>query len=75
MDCATLAVPLNWADPHRERVTLALKRLRATDNATAENLLLNLGGPGGSAASVVSDIASGEWRAFDKLRKHYNLSE
>jgi pimeloyl-ACP methyl ester carboxylesterase len=48
-ECATLAVPVDWAQPRGASVNLALARRRATDPAARiGSLLINPGGPGGS---------------------------
>jgi pimeloyl-ACP methyl ester carboxylesterase len=55
LECATLAVPLDWSDPDGPTITLALDRLAATDPAHRIGpLLVNPGGPGGSGVDVVS---------------------
>jgi hypothetical protein len=69
-----MAVPLNWADPKGEKINLALNRLRADSNIT-ENLLINPGGPGGSATSYILAIASGNYPVTNELMKSYNLSK
>ena len=48
-ECGTLAVPLDYADPDGETITLALRRSPATDPARRlGSILVNPGGPGGS---------------------------
>lgn len=55
LQCATLAVPLDWSHPRRGSITLSLNRLPATDPAHRIGpLLLNPGGPGGSGTEVVA---------------------
>lgn len=73
VDCATLAVPLNWADLNGEKINLALNRVRA-ENSSTENLLINPGGPGGSATGYILQIAAGDYPVTTELLKHYNLS-
>ena len=77
LDCANLSVPLDWADSNGEKISLGLVRLRATENASTENLVINPGGPGVIATDFVAGIASRgiEHSPHDQLRKHYNLSE
>ncbi|MFD7509002.1 alpha/beta hydrolase [Streptomyces sp. NPDC059853] len=48
-ECALLTVPLDYADPGGETLTLALSRIRAADPGRRTGVLLsNPGGPGGS---------------------------
>ncbi|GAB2840661.1 alpha/beta fold hydrolase [Lentzea nigeriaca] len=47
---ATLQVPLDYAEPHGEQISLALTRRRATDPARRRGVLLSVnGGPGGDS--------------------------
>ena len=57
--CATATVPLSYDDPDGETISIALRRLPASDG-TAElgSLFLNPGGPGGSGTGMVSAAAS-----------------
>ena len=44
IDCATMKVPLDWAHPTGEKITLTMNRLNATRNGTRiGNLFLNVG--------------------------------
>ncbi|MFE0025892.1 alpha/beta hydrolase [Amycolatopsis sp. NPDC059021] len=55
-ECASLRVPLDWANPGGPRITLALSRLKAADPARrAGTLFVNPGGPGGAAVPLVRD--------------------
>ncbi|GAA2804635.1 alpha/beta hydrolase [Crossiella cryophila] len=48
LEYATIAVPLNYADPGGEKLSIAISRKKATDPATRRGILLTLnGGPGG----------------------------
>ncbi|MCO1576042.1 alpha/beta hydrolase [Crossiella sp. SN42] len=48
IDYATIEVPLNYADPGGERLSIAISRKKATDPARRRGILLTLnGGPGG----------------------------
>jgi pimeloyl-ACP methyl ester carboxylesterase len=60
-DCATLSVPLNYADPDGRHISLALDMIPATAPASRQQgiLLFNPGGPGGSGLSWPPAIASG----------------
>ena len=52
--CADATVPLDWADPEGESITLALRRVPASGGAPVGSLLVNPGGPGRSAIDTVS---------------------
>ncbi|WP_145239423.1 alpha/beta fold hydrolase [Prescottella equi] len=62
LQCASLEVPLNYADPGGRTVELALSRVQGTDPA-APALFVNPGGPGvegrSMAATVASDLGPG----------------
>jgi pimeloyl-ACP methyl ester carboxylesterase len=48
-DCGTVRVPLDYAKPDGQWITIAVTRLKATDRAhRAGSIALNPGGPGGS---------------------------
>ena len=50
LECATLRVPLDYADPDGEQITIGLNRLPARDPAKRiGSLIFNPGGPGGAA--------------------------
>jgi pimeloyl-ACP methyl ester carboxylesterase len=52
-DCATLTVPVDWADPAAGTIGLAVARREATDPAHRIGaLLMNPGGPGGSGVAM-----------------------
>ncbi len=62
MKCASLQVPLNYADPAGRKITLALSEIPATAPAARQLgvLLVNPGGPGASGLSVRrTDVAAG----------------
>ncbi|GAA3226691.1 alpha/beta hydrolase [Pseudonocardia petroleophila] len=66
LDCATLEVPVDHADPDGDTVALSLVRHRATDPAQRiGSLLYNPGGPGGPANEAVRTIdaaaGTGPW--------------
>jgi pimeloyl-ACP methyl ester carboxylesterase len=68
-ECAELEVPLNYSDPMGERLTLAVKRRPATGGQRIGSLLINPGGPGGSAVDFldvfVSDASPALLARFD----------
>ncbi|MEU8143069.1 alpha/beta fold hydrolase [Nonomuraea sp. NPDC048901] len=54
VDCGTLSVPLDWANPGGEQIQLALARRKATNpSARIGSLVVNPGGPGGSGKQIV----------------------
>ncbi|MBB5960076.1 pimeloyl-ACP methyl ester carboxylesterase [Saccharothrix tamanrassetensis] len=55
-ECASVAVPLDWARPGGERITVAVSRVKAADPARRIGVLfVNPGGPGGPAVPLVRD--------------------
>jgi pimeloyl-ACP methyl ester carboxylesterase len=68
-ECATLAVPLDYADPAKEQIAISVIRLPASGNERIGSLLLNPGGPGGSGieyARAATSVVSPQLRArFD----------
>src|SRR5262245_6940643 len=60
-DCATLTVPLDYAQPDGETIDLALIRYPAEPAVREGAILLNPGGPGGSGY----DFAAGAARSLD----------
>lgn len=64
--CADATVPLDWADPEGETVTVALRRVPATSGDPVGSLLVNPGGPGRSAIDFLPSfqvLVSAEVRA------------
>jgi pimeloyl-ACP methyl ester carboxylesterase len=56
LECASVAVPLDWARPHGRMIRLAVARHLATDPAhRVGSLLVNPGGPGDSGVDEVTD--------------------
>ncbi|POX61491.1 peptidase [Streptomyces sp. Ru62] len=58
LQCASLTVPLNHADPSGRRITIALSRVPHTARASQGPLLVNPGGPGGSGLTLAGFVAS-----------------
>lgn len=57
LECARVAVPLDYAHPDRERIELAVKRAPAGSPANRiGSLLVNPGGPGGSGIAAVEPV-------------------
>ncbi|WP_053170922.1 alpha/beta hydrolase [Streptomyces sp. SBT349] len=65
-ECATLTVPLDYADPaHSETIGIAVVRARSTaENHRLGSLVFNFGGPGGSGVATLPRAAS----RYDELR-------
>jgi pimeloyl-ACP methyl ester carboxylesterase len=57
LECGSMAVPLDYDDPERERIQIALVRQPATGDAEQRrgSLVLNPGGPGGSGLDMLFD--------------------
>ncbi|MFJ5772994.1 alpha/beta hydrolase [Streptomyces sp. NPDC093094] len=58
LQCASLEVPLDHADPRGKKITLALSRVPHTAKTYQGPLLVNPGGPGGSGLKLAGFIAS-----------------
>ncbi|MFJ6081052.1 alpha/beta hydrolase [Streptomyces sp. NPDC092369] len=58
LQCASLKVPLDHANPHGRQITLALSRVPHTASRSQGPLLVNPGGPGGSGLSLAGFVAS-----------------
>ncbi|MBC9726663.1 alpha/beta hydrolase [Streptomyces sp. TRM68367] len=58
LQCASLKVPLDHADPHGKQITLALSRIPHTAKTYQGPLLVNPGGPGGSGLTLAGFVAS-----------------
>ncbi|MFD3498734.1 alpha/beta hydrolase [Streptomyces sp. NPDC058678] len=52
LQCASLKVPLNYAEPHGRQITLALSRTPHTAKKSQAPLLINPGGPGVSGLDI-----------------------
>lgn len=52
--CAEVSVPLDYANPDGQRLTLALARRPATEKPRLGTLFVNPGGPGGSGRDMVA---------------------
>ncbi|CAL9313154.1 alpha/beta hydrolase [Streptomyces sp. SudanB25_2051] len=58
LECASLRVPLDHADPDGKQITLALSRVRHTARAFEGPLLVNPGGPGASGRDLAGFVAA-----------------
>ncbi|WP_257231394.1 alpha/beta hydrolase, partial [Streptomyces sp. UH6] len=57
LQCATVQVPLNHADPGGRKITIALARVPHTAKKSLGPLLVNPGGPGGSGVDLTGFVA------------------
>ncbi|MFG2843661.1 alpha/beta hydrolase [Kitasatospora sp. NPDC048296] len=70
VQCATLKVPLDYADPGGRTIEVALAKVPAADpGERIGSLLLNPGGPGNSGVNT----ARWGWKGFGPLHDHYDL--
>ncbi len=68
--CTTAKAPMDWADPGRATISLALIRATATGTSKG-SLLVNPGGPGASGYDFVKD--SLDYAVDSKLRSAYDI--
>ncbi|HEY9499926.1 MAG TPA: alpha/beta hydrolase [Terrimesophilobacter sp.] len=68
--CATAKAPLDWSDPARDSIHLALIRSVATGSRIG-SLLVNPGGPGGSGYDFIRDSLS--YAVSARLSEHYDV--
>ena len=66
--CTTLSVPLDYAHPAGDAISLKVIRLRAKEPKAA--ILLNPGGPGGSGIDYVK---AAEYVTTARLRKNFDI--
>jgi pimeloyl-ACP methyl ester carboxylesterase len=61
MECTSLQVPVNYAQPNGRKLTLALSMVPATAPKSQQQgiMLVNPGGPGASGLSLASQVADG----------------
>ncbi|WP_149180894.1 alpha/beta hydrolase [Streptomyces sp. TRM49041] len=70
--CATLKAPLDYAEPDGEKVKLAVARIKATGpGKRLGSLLVNPGGPGGSAVGYLQGYAGIAYPA--PVRARYDM--
>ncbi|MFJ7202232.1 alpha/beta hydrolase [Streptomyces sp. NPDC098789] len=70
-ECATLEVPVDYAEPGGDTLPLALIRAKATGPGSARigSLVFNFGGPGGSGVASLPGAA----KEYTALRTRYDL--
>lgn len=77
LECGNLTVPVDWNDSScNDTITLGMVKLPRPSNSTAERrgyLFVNPGGPGGSAVSTVSGIASGRRKVSRDLLESFDM--
>lgn len=56
-DCARVQVPLDYADPSRKTISVAVLRIKASGSRIG-SLLVDPGGPGGSGMSLAANLKS-----------------
>jgi pimeloyl-ACP methyl ester carboxylesterase len=72
LQCASLQVPLNYADPGGRKITLALSMAPATAPAARQQgvMLVNPGGPGAAGRSFAGFVAAG---VSPQVRADYDI--
>ena len=65
LECAKVLVPLNYADPNGQAMTLSLARHKATAEPRLGSLFLNPGGPGASGIDLVSSFDGAGLEQYD----------
>src|SRR5262245_47665143 len=61
VECATVRVPLDYAEPYGQQISLAINRIKGTVSPDAGHLgvlLVNPGGPGASGLGLAKYVAS-----------------
>jgi pimeloyl-ACP methyl ester carboxylesterase len=71
LQCATASAPLDWTDPARDSIDLALVRQPATSSNRLGSLLVNPGGPGGSGVDFIRN--SLDYATDDRLQASYDI--
>lgn len=71
LECATLKVPLDWADPNGQTITVSLNRSKARKpDESLGSVVINPGGPGGSGLDLTGYFVT---FAGDSLLDHYDI--
>lgn len=71
LQCTEAEAPLDWADPQRESIHLALVRQAATGGEPIGSLLVNPGGPGGSGYDFIHD--SVDYATSETLQASFDI--
>jgi pimeloyl-ACP methyl ester carboxylesterase len=69
MQCATATAPLDWTDPARDSIELAL--IRHAADSPRGSVLVNPGGPGGSGYDFIAD--SLDYAVSDTLTSNFDI--
>ena len=71
-ECTTVQVPLDYANPGRAAISIAMVRLPASDPARRiGSLFLNPGGPGGSGVDFA--LGAGPYLYSDEVRARFDM--
>jgi pimeloyl-ACP methyl ester carboxylesterase len=70
-DCATLQLPIDWADPAAGTFGFEIARRTATDPSARIGTLIF--GPGGPGDSGVGRISTGQARFSEELRRRFDI--
>jgi pimeloyl-ACP methyl ester carboxylesterase len=73
LQCASLAVPVDYAHPHGPTTSVTVNRLRSTGAHPLGSLLFDPGGPGGSGTEVVFAESLGLGFFTAATREHFDL--
>ena len=71
LQCSTAEAPLDWSEPQRESIELALIRQVATGGDPIGSLLVNPGGPGGSGYDFIRD--SVDYATDERLQESFDV--
>ncbi len=72
--CASAKVPLDYNQPHRDPIELAVIKLPATDPShRIGTLFVNFGGPGPSGVDRLRERARWPWLFSDELRSRFDV--
>jgi pimeloyl-ACP methyl ester carboxylesterase len=71
LQCATATAPLDWTDPQRESIDLALIRQTATSGTPLGSLLVNPGGPGGSGYDFIEQNI--DYATTERLQQNFDI--
>lgn len=69
--CSPIFVPMDWDNPDKGMVYIALFMLPSSKPNPMGSLLVNPGGPGGSGVDIV--YYAGEYITTEEVRENYNL--
>lgn len=69
-ECAELKVPLDYADPAGEQISVAVERSVTTSPQRIGSLLINPGGPGASAIDFLHDFVQ---IASPTIKSHFDI--